>query len=682
MTIFDQFLRDLAVVLVTAGVVAVVFYRLRLPLVAGYLLAGILVGPHLPPRLVSDESSIRLLSELGVILLMFSLGLDFRVRNLIRAASVGGVTSVVEVGLMLALGYAAGQMLGWTPLASLFSGATVAISSTMIIGRAFREQGVTGRLRETVLGTLVFEDLAAMLLIALLTALASGQQVTGATVGHLLARLGAVLAVFLVVGMLVIPRAVRLVASFRHQETLVVTAVGVCFGLAWLAHLAGFSVALGAFLAGVLAAESGLAGELEDRMQPLRDMFAAIFFVAIGMEFDPAAMGEAWGPILLFVGLVLAGKAVGVTVGVFVAGRGTREAVQAGLSLAQIGEFSFIIAGIGVQMRVVPPLLGTLAVAVSTVTAFLSPFLIQRSPQIAAWVDRRLPRPVQTVATLYGAWVESLRGARRERTPWRAVREASRWLLIDAAAIASLVGLGAVAREPLRALAAEAGITEAAASWVVTGIVATLVTPFLFGIVRVSRSVGQQLAAIAVPEPPPGKVDNGRAPRRTLAVALQIGIVLVLGGPLVVVTQPFVPGLAGLALLAAVLAMLGLAFWRSANDLLGHLRAGAELVVATLAKQSGAEQMHFDVVRRMLPGLGDFEPVRVAAGSEGAGQTLGEVNLRGRTGATVVALLRGDQRVVFPEAGERLSGGDLVALTGSHDAIRSAAEILTHAKSG
>ena len=521
-----------------------------------------------------------------------------------------------------------------------------------------------------------------MLLIALLTALATGQQVTGATVGYLLARLGAVIALFFIVGMLVIPRVVRFVASFRHQETLVVTAVGVCFGLAWLAHLAGFSVALGAFLAGVLAAESGLAGELEDRIQPLRDVFAAIFFVAIGMEFDPGAIGDAWAPVMGFVVLVLVGKTVGVSVGVFVAGRGAREAVQAGLSLAQIGEFSFIIAGIGVQAGVVPPLLGTVAIAVSVVTAILSPGLIQRSTEIAAWVDRRLPKPVQTVATLYGAWVESLRQAHPARTPWRSVRYASRWLLIDAAAIASLVGLGAVARAPLRTVVVNAGVPAVAASWLVTGLVAAVVAPFLFGIVRVSRSLGQQLAAIAVPVPPPGKVDNGRAPRRTLAGALQIGIVLVIGGPLVVVTQPFMPGLAGLALLAVVVALLGIAFWRSANDLLGHLRAGAELVVATLAKQSRAEHLHFDVVRRMLPGLGDLEPVRVAAGSECAGQTLGEVNLRGRTGATVVALLRGDQRVVFPEAGERLSGGDLVALTGSHDAIRSAAEILTHPKTG
>jgi K+:H+ antiporter len=676
-TALDQFLRDLAVVLMTAGLVAVIFFRLRWPIVAGYLLAGLLVGPHLPPRLVADESSIRLLSELGVIFLMYSVGLDFRVGHVARAATTVGIVAAVEIGLMVTLGYAAGHLLGWDPLASLFAGATVAISSTMIVARVFRELGIGGGLKRTVLGTLIFEDLAAMLMIALLTALAGGRQLSGATVGELLARLGLVLTLFLVLGMLLVPRLVRVVASFRHQETLVVAAVGLCFGAAWLAHLAGFSVALGAFLAGALAAESGLAETLEDRMQPLRDVFAAIFFVAVGMQLDPRLLRNAWGLVIGGIALVVAGKTVGVSLGAFLAGRGPREAVQAGLSLAQIGEFSFIISGIGLASGAAPPELVSVAVTVSVVTAICAPLLIGRSGRIAAWVDRKLPRPVQAVASLYGAWVESLRSAAPERSPWRPVRAAARWLVADAMVIAALVAGGAAAREPLGDFARRLAIPASVSSWIVTGAVAALAAPFLFGIVRVAHGLGHRLATIAIPEPGPGKVDNGRAPRRTLAVALQIAAVLVVGGPLVAATQPFMSGWAGLALFAAVLAILGVAFWRSANDLLGHLRAGAELMVATLVKQSHSERDQFSTVRRILPGLGDFEPIRVSESSESAGRTLGELNLRGRTGATVVALLRGTERVVFPEAAERLSGGDLVALTGSHDAIEAASRILT-----
>lgn len=675
----DLLLRDLAVALMAAGVAAVIFHRLRWPIVTGYLLAGLFIGPHLTPQLVSDQANIRVLSELGVILLMFSIGLDFRLRQIATTASTAGTAAAVELGLMLALGYAAGHLLGWSPIASLFTGATVAISSTMIVARTFREEGITGRVKEMVFGTLIFEDLAAMLLLAVLTAAASGTQLSGASMGLLLLRLGVVLAAFLVFGMLVVPRAVRLVVALRHQEMLVVTGVGLCFGLAWLSHLGGFSVALGAFLAGALAAESGLGKVLEEQVQPLRDVFAAIFFVAVGMQIEPKAIAQSWGIILGFTVLVLVGKTVGVTLGTFLAGRGTREAIQSGLSLAQIGEFSFIIAGVGVQLGAVPPLLGAIAVSVSVITAFLSPVLIRNATGIAAWVDRRLPHPVQTVASLYGSWVESLRAAPPEKTPWRRVRAALPWLLIDALAIAGLAWAGSSMREPLAAFAQRLGVPASAALWVVSGIVAGAVVPFLFGIVRVARGLGQELALIAVPLPGRGKVDNGRAPRRTLAVALQIGIVLVTGGPLVAITQPFIPGLAGLALLLTVLLVLGIAFWRSANDLLGHLRAGAEVVVASLAKQSRATGQ-FEVVREMLPGLGDFEPVLVSERSKSGGKTLGELNLRGHTGATVVGLLRGEERIAFPEAGTRLRPGDLVALTGSHDAIAAARLILGDAR--
>jgi CPA2 family monovalent cation:H+ antiporter-2 len=675
MTSPELLLRDLAVVLMAAGVAAVVFRQLRRPIVIGYLLAGLVVGPNLTPQLVSDENTIRLLSELGVILLMFSIGLDFRLRLIAKTATTAGTAAAVELSLMVVLGYAAGQLLGWSPLASLFTGATVAISSTMIVARTFMEEGITGRVKEMVFGTLIFEDLAAMLFIALLTAAASGAQISGATMGLLLARLAVVLALFLIFGMLVVPRVVRLVVALRHQEMLVVGAVGLCFGLAWMAHLGGFSVALGGFLAGALAAESGLGKVLEEQIRPLRDVFAAIFFVAVGMQLDPKLILESWWVILGFTLLVLGGKTVGVTLGVFLAGRGTREAIQSGLSLAQIGEFSFIIAGVGVQMGAVPPLLGTIAVSVSAVTAFLSPLLIRNATGISAWVDRRLPHPVQTVASLYGSWVESLRAAPPERTPWRRVRASLPWLLLDVLVIAGLAWLGSAMREPLAAIARQLGVPARAAFLAVGGMMAAAAVPFIFGIVRVARRLGQELATIAIPLPLKGKVDNGRAPRRTLAVALQIGIVLIVGAPLVAITQPFIPGLAGLAMLLTVLLVLGVAFWRSANDLLGHLKAGAEVVVASLAKQSRATGQ-FEVVREMLPGLGDFEPVLVSERSRSGGMSLGELNLRGHTGATVVGLLRGDERIPFPEATTRLRTGDLVALTGSHEAIAAARRIL------
>ncbi|MBK8003393.1 MAG: cation:proton antiporter [Gemmatimonadetes bacterium] len=391
-----HFLQDLAITMMAAGATALLFHRLRLPIVAGYLLAGLIVGPHLTPQLVSDPATVQLLSELGVILLMFTLGLDFRIRSLARAASTAGIVAVVEIPALFALGYATGQLLDWTRLASLFFGAVVCISSTMIVVRTFKEESVGGHLQGARLRGPHLRGPRRHAAPRHPHRRGERRRAFGPTMGQLLTKLAVVLTLFVTFGMLVVPRMVRRLATLRHDEMLVVGSVGLCFGLAWLAHLSGFSVALGAFLAGALAAESGLGKVLEEKMQPLRDVCAAIFFVAIGMQIDPVIIGDHIGLVLGVTLLVLVGKLVAVTVGSFFAGAGNRTAIQAGISMAQIGEFSFIIAGVGLSLKAVPPLLVTIAVAVSVLTAFLSPALIRRSEFIAAWVDRRLPHPVQT----------------------------------------------------------------------------------------------------------------------------------------------------------------------------------------------------------------------------------------------------------------------------------------------
>ncbi|MBK6423010.1 MAG: cation:proton antiporter [Gemmatimonadetes bacterium] len=677
MTSPEHFLRDLAVVLVTAGATTVLFQRLRWPVVAGYLVAGVIVGPSVPPSWVSDEASIRLLSELGVILLMFSIGLDFRLGRLARAGATGAVAAVVEIGLMLALGFAVAGLSGWSPIGSLFFGGAVAASSTMVIAKVLEEHPVEPELRETVFQLTLFEDLGAMLIIALLTAAASGEGLSGGALAAVVGRLVGMLVLFLVVGLALVPRAARAIIGLRKPETMLVSMVGFAFLMSSLAGLAGFSVALGAFLGGLLVAESGAGRLVEQEIRPLRDVFAAIFFVATGMQLDLRILAESWGLALAMLGVVLLGRPVAITVGVFLSGRSLRTAVRAGLFTSQIGEFSFILAGVGAGFGVVPPAFVAAAVTVSVITALLSGRLARAADPIAQWVDARLPHRVQMVASLYGAWVEALRTAPAGRSPWASARRSARWLALDAVVVAGLVIGGAWVRHHLAELLLARGVSATLASWLIAGVTAALVSPFLFGILRITRGLGEELAEIAIPGPGPGRVDNGRAPRRVLGVAVQIVAVLLTAVPLLLVTAPVLPPLGGLLVLLLVLGLLGIVFWRRTTDLFGHFRAGAEVVVAMLAKQSHAEDPKIDLVRSLLPGLGDFAPVRVGAGSECAGRTLGELNLRGRTGATVVGLLRGEEQVAFPEAHERLAAGDLVALTGSHDAIDAATIIIT-----
>lgn len=406
-----EFLQNLALVLCTAAVTTVVFQRLRQPVVFGYLLAGMIVGPHTPIPLAADEAMVRTLSELGVILLMFSLGLEFRLKRVVQVAATSGVAALFETSMMLGLGFLVGRALGWTTIESIFAGAMVAISSTTIVARALAEQDVRGRLTEIVFGILIVEDLIAIFLVAVLTAIAVGGGISPESLGLTAIRLLAFLVGLIGFGLLIVPRLIRTVIKLDKSETTLVATIGICFAAALLALGFGYSVALGAFIAGSLVAESGESVRIEQYVHPVRDMFVAIFFVSVGMLIEPRVIVEHAGEIAALVVLVIVGKVVSVTVGSFLTGNGLRSSMQAGMSLAQIGEFSFIIAAVGLAAGVTREFLYPVAVTVSAVTTLTTPWLIRSAGPAAMWVDRKLPRPLQTTAALYGSWIERMQSA-------------------------------------------------------------------------------------------------------------------------------------------------------------------------------------------------------------------------------------------------------------------------------
>jgi len=673
------FLRDLALILGTAALATVLFQRLRIPVLVGYLVAGMLVGPLAPRQLIHDPDTIRTLAELGVVLLMFSIGLEFRFRRLLSLGPRVALATLVEVGLMLLLGYGAARALGWSTLQSLLAAGMVAISSTMVVTRTLADAHADRRLRDIVFGVLVMEDLAAILLIAVLTTVAEGGTLSGPLVADTLLKLGFFLVALVVGGMLVVPRAIKAALALRRSETTLVAALGICFGLAVLSVSAGYSVALGGFIAGALVAESGKHHIVEETIRSVRDLFTAIFFVAVGMLFEPRAIAGGWAAALLLTGLVLVGKTVGVTAGVFLAGYGTRDAIRAGMSLAQIGEFSFVIAGLGAAHGSGSAALYAVAVAVATVTAFTTPLLAARADQVASWVDRHLPHPVQTAASLYASWVELLVAPKTASEPVARRKRLVKFLVFDAACVAAAIIGTSIA---YRRLPDWIGVDAARSLGIRLALLgggALLALPFAVGLVRTIRRLAIVLAESALPTPAKG-VDQGLAPRGALIVSLQIGMVIAIGVPLTLLTLPFVPPFGVLGVIAAYLLVLGVGFWRTAKNLDAHTRAGAELVVHVLAKQGHkGDTGQFEVVRGMLPGLGTIVPIEVPAGSEAAGVTLGELNLRGRTGATVVALSRGGQPMPLPSAATRIEAGDLLALTGSGNAIGLAAALL-HAR--
>jgi CPA2 family monovalent cation:H+ antiporter-2 len=488
-------------------------------------------------------------------------------------------------------------------------------------------------------------------------------------------------------GLLVVPRLIRAVVRLDRPETTVVASVGLCFAIALVADAVGYSVALGAFLAGALVAESGEGETIERLVQPVTDIFAAVFFVAVGMLIDPALVAEHWHAIVALTLLVVVGKVVGVATGVFLSGRGIPTAIQSGMSLAQIGEFSFIIAGVGLASGAIGPFLYPIAVAVSAATTFLTPWLIRASDPVAAWVDARLPKPIQTFAALYGSWLEGLRTRPREPSVGRRIRRLVRLLVLDAAllgaiAVATAVWGGNSGRWLSRVTPLRDDLTGVAVALAA----AALAAPFCLGIARCAAALARTLAALALPATR-GRADLADAPRRALVVALELAILLAVGVPLVALTQPFLPPFPVAALLAGVLLLLGLALWRSAANLQEHARAGAQAIVEVLARQlatrgapaspaaAGAES-ELEALHRLLPGLGAPAPVRIGPGTLAAGRTLAELDLRGRTGATVLAIVREHAGVLTPTGRETLEVGDLLAVAGTEEAIESARQQL------
>ena len=671
-------LQTLAIVLCLAGLTTVAFQRLKQPVVFGYLLAGMIAGPHLPIPLVADDATVRTWSELGVILLMFALGLEFSLRKMLRIMPRAGLVALAQAVVMTTLGYWLGQSLGWSRLESIYAGAAIAISSTTIIAKAFAEQRVTGRFTDLVLGVLITEDLIAIVLVAVLTTLSAGTDLTVADLWVTGVQLASFLAMLIVVGLLVVPRLIRAVVSMNRPETTLIVSVALCFAAALLAASFGYSVALGAFIAGSLIAESGEEKTVERLVAPVRDIFAAIFFVSVGMMFDPMVVLRLWPAVLLFTMLVVVGNVVAVSIASFFTGHSVRTSVQAGMSLAQIGEFSFIIAGVGLATGATRDIVYQMAVAVSAVTTLTTPLLIRAATPVATWIDSVLPKPAQTFVALYASWIERVRSGAATAAATTRARGLLQLLVLDALVLAGvIIGTGLEMPRFTVLMGDWTGAPATASRLIVLSGALAIGLPLVIGLVRVSRSLGLELARRAMPDVPQGKVDTAAAPRRSLVASLQFGLLVAVTVPLLALTHPFVPSSRTGVVAGVVLAVLAVAVWRSATNLQGHARAGAEVILGALGRQMSTSQP--DEMRRtmehmhtMLPGLGEPETIAVSAGSVSVEKTLADLDLRGLTGAIVLAIKRQGAEIVAPSGSVQLHAGDVLAVAGSTEAIDAA----------
>jgi CPA2 family monovalent cation:H+ antiporter-2 len=660
-----SFLQDLAVVMIAAGIVTVLFQRLKQPVVLGYIVAGILIGPHLL-ELVSGEDAIKSLAELGMVFLMFSLGLEFNLRKLRRVAATALVAAPLAILLMVFVGYQVGQLMGWTPVSSLFLGAIISIASTSVIVKVLRE---TKRDREPfaglIYGILIVEDLLGVVMIVLLTGIAStgdlGLQSMAASTGKLLVFL----VVVLVGGLLLVPRLLNFVARFESNERLLVAVLGLCFGTALVADKLFDSVALGAFLVGAVMAESAQSRRIESLVEPVRDLFTAVFFVAIGLLVDPALL---WQHIVQIAGIslvVMIGQIAGNTFGTMVAGHDFRTAVRVGTGLSQIGEFSFVIATLGLTLGATNPSLYNpslypIVVGVALVTTLFTPLWIHNADRLADTLLRAAPKPLAGYLTLYKDWVERFKGGQWNSLAWKLSRK---WLLQMAINMALVAGLliGAATLARLKpAWLVEWKLEPATlrtALWVAALV---LSLPMLIANLRKLQALGMLISEATI-----RRESAGQRTQSLRAVVANVCLVAGTAGMILCVlllSSALLPPLGVMLALAVVLVVVAWLQWR----FLVRVYARAQIALKETFEANELDQAEIEVADLPVGLLeaAHLDSVRLAKGSPMIDQRIGELDLRANTGVSIVGIERDGERIVNPGPEETLLEGDRLLLLG------------------
>ncbi len=384
---------DLALILVTAGVTTVLFKWLKQPLVLGYIIAGLLIGPYFPWfPVINDHESVEIWSEIGMVFLLFAIGLEFSFKKLKKQAGTVGITALTELVSMCIIGFFLGKLMGWSHMDSIFLGAMLSMSSTTIIAKAFDDLKMKGeRFTGSVIGVLVVEDLAAILMMVVLSTMAVSAALDGKELMMSVVRLVFFLLVWYVGGVFLIPTILKWARKFMSEETLTVFAVGLCFFMVWLANKAGFSSALGAFIMGSILAETLEAEMIHKLTTPIKNLFGAVFFVSVGMMVNPAILVQYWWQILVITIVVVVLKSLSSGLGMLFSGDNLHNAVRAGMCFGQIGEFSFIIATVGMSFGVIDDFLYPIIVSVSIITTFLTPYLIKGGEPLFHWIEKKVP---------------------------------------------------------------------------------------------------------------------------------------------------------------------------------------------------------------------------------------------------------------------------------------------------
>ena len=652
MSEIPSLISDLAVILVSAGLVTLLFKKLKQPVVLGYVVAGILAGPSIEEiPTVSDVESIRIWADIGVIFLLFALGLDFSFKKLMKVGGTAVIGAITIVIGMMTAGYATGLTLGWGHMNSLFLGGMLSMSSTTIIFKAFDDMGLRNqRFAGVVFGILVVEDLFAVLLMVLLSTVAVSKHVEGMELLNSVVKLGVFLLFCFVVGIYLIPSFLKQTKRFLNEETMLIVTIGLCLGMVMIATQAGFSSALGAFVMGSILAETVEAERIERLIKPVKDLFGAIFFVSVGMLIDPAMLWEYKVPILIITVVVMVGQICFASLGVLLSGQPIKIAIQSGFSLAQIGEFAFIIASLGLTLKVTDSFLYPIVVAVSVVTTFFTPYMIRLSDPAYRLADRWIPARWKEWLTKFAAGSTTI----RQKSTWHKLLKAlARIVGTYTAVTLVLIFLMLRFMTPL----IQTYIPGIRGNLIALTLILVVISPMLRAIMMKKNhsTEFQQLW------------HDSKFNRGPLISLIILRIVLC-AGILMLPIARLVNAAAGLLLaICSVLILLII----TSKRLKKHSILMERRFFSNLSARELEEERHAPINQRFANHLlerdlhlADFE---VKQNSPSMGKSLKELNFRQKCNVNVVTIIRGEQRINIPGGEERLYPFDKLVVVGADD---------------
>ncbi len=645
---------DLALILICAGITTLIFKKLKQPLVLGYIVAGFLCSPHFQftPSVV-DEVNMQIWSEIGVIFLLFALGLDFSFKKMLKSGSSTVIAACTIIFCMILIGMFVGWLFGWKQMDCMFLGGMLAMSSTTIIYKAFDDMGLRQqRFAGIVLSILVLEDILAIVLMVMLTTLAVSKNFEGGEMAYSIVKLVFFLVLWFVVGIYLIPLFLRRVRRLMSNETLLIVSLALCFGMVVLAAKVGFSPAFGAFVMGSILSETIDSERIEHLVNPVKDLFGAIFFVSVGMMVDPAMIVEYIGPIIVIVLAILVGQTVFGTGGVLLSGQPLKIAVQCGFSLTQIGEFAFIIASLGVSLNVTSHFLYPIVVAVSVITTFFTPYMIRLSGPAYRLVDAHLPRFWKELLRRYSAGTSTV----NHQNNWKKLLTAIlRIVLVYSVLCVAVMVLSFNLFLPLlvSALGDFWGKVAGAAVTIV------LVAPFLRAMIMKKNHSIEFKALWA---------DN-RYNHAPLISVILLRIILGIGFVVYIVEYLFQTSTAlvvGIALVLVVLMIF--------SRFLKKQSIGLERTFVQNLRSKDVHKVYLGEKRPEYAGrlldrdlhLSDFT---VPADSLWGGKTLKELDLGKKYGVHVASIIRGKHRLNIPGGENRIYPGDTLQVIGTDDQL-------------